>query len=218
MNTRRERAFKSVALLLIFSLCHLSLGSALAAVAAQADVRGKLSTRGNQPISVNGIQTTSGATILTGASIETGEQVGATIGLGDLGSLEIAPNTKLQLNFSRAEGISVMLLEGCVILRIRQGAYGEINTSAGKATSNDAVQKPAATLDVCHPKGAPAAIVNQGAAANAGAGAGPGIGGGAGGTGGLNKALAATLFVGAAGATVLALIIANRGDDPSPSG
>src|SRR5438552_948795 len=59
----------------------------------------RLATRGNQPITVNGASAVGGASILTGATIETPDQVGATINLGSLGELEIAPNTKLTLEF-----------------------------------------------------------------------------------------------------------------------
>lgn len=212
MSTRNQKTKTFLALLLTLSLCHLSLGTALAATMLQAT--GKLVTRGNQPITVNGISTSSGATILSGASVETPDQVGATINLGDFGSLDIAPNTKLQLEFSRDGGVKVTVVEGCVILRVKQGNYGEINTPEGKATSNDSAQKQAAILDVCNPKGAPAAIVNQGAASNAGAGAGTvGTVGGE----GLSTAAVTSLILGGIGIGVVAIIVSTRGDDPSGS-
>jgi hypothetical protein len=207
-----HKAVKALALLLVFSVLHLSAGTAVAAGAAQG-ATGKLTTRGNQPITVNGVSAHSGDTILPGANIETGDQIGATINLGSLGSLDIAPNTKLQLDFNRDGTATVMLIEGCVILRVKDGTYGVINTSEGKATSNDAIRKQAAALDVCSPKGAPAAIVNQGAAANAGAGAGT-TGGTVAGEG-VSGAVVGGLIAGGAGLGILAVIIANRGDNPS---
>ena len=208
-----KRLQKAFALLLVFSLIQLSLGITLAS--AQATATGKLVTRANQPIKVNDIQTGSGATILSGATIETPDQIGATVGLGSLGSLDIAPNTKLQLDFNRDGTVKVMLFEGCVILRVKQGTYGEIDTSEGKVTSNDSVQKQAAALDVCNPQGAPAAIVNQGAAANAGAGA--GVGSGSIASEGISSAALASLIIGGAGLAALAVIIAGRGDNVSES-
>jgi hypothetical protein len=211
----RQTAIKALALLLVFSVLHLPAKTVLAESAAQNGT-GKLITRGNQPISVNGVQARSGDTILPGANIETGDQIGATVGLGALGSVEIAPNTKLQLTFSRNGTIEVMLIEGCVILRAREGTYGVINSADGQLASNDAIRKQAAALDVCLPKGAPAAIVNQGAAANAGAGAGT-----AGGTvaeEGLRGGVLAALLIGGGGLGILAVVIANRGDNPSDDG
>ncbi|HEX8922031.1 MAG TPA: hypothetical protein VF766_11175, partial [Pyrinomonadaceae bacterium] len=209
MNKRK--AFEALALLLVFSLLPFSSGTALAANLSTANAAlarqatGKLATSGNQPILVNGISTNSGATILSGSNIETGDQVGATIDLGGLGSVDIAPNTKLQLNFSSDGTVTINLAEGCVILRVKQGTYGVINTSQGEATHNDSIKRPAAVLDVCLPKGAPAAIVNQGAAANAGAGA--GATGGTVASEGLSGAVVGTLVAGAAGLGVIAIIL-----------
>ncbi len=212
MIRRGQKALKALALVLVFSVLHLFPATAFAATGAQAGT-GKLTTRGNQSITVNGIPANSGATILPGATIETGDQVGATVNLGSLGSLDIAPNTKLQLTFNSNGTIEVSLIEGCVILRVKEGTFGAINTSEGRVVSNDQTRKEAAVLDICLPKGAPAAIINQGAAANAGAGA-----GGAGGTvaaQGLSGAVVGGLIAGGAGLAILAVIIANRGDDPS---
>ena len=211
MNKRCQKALKAVALLLVFTLLPFSTGTALAAMQAT----GKLTTKGNQPIMVNGIPTTSGATILSGATIETGDTVGATIDLGALGKVDIAPNTKIQLTFTSDGTLLVTLIEGCLILRVKQGTHGVISTASGVVAQNDPTQRPAAVLDVCLPKGAPEAIVNQGAASNAGAGAGA-----AGGTvadEGLSSAVLATLIAGGTGIGVIVLVLINRGDDPSQS-
>jgi hypothetical protein len=204
---------KAVALLLIFSLLSFSSGTALAAAGMQAT--GKLTTKGNQPVMVNGIPTTSGATILSGSTIETGDQVGATVDLGALGKVDIAPNTKLQLNFNSDGTLTVTVVEGCLILRVKQGTYAVINTSAGEVAHNDPQQRQAAVLDVCLPKGAPEAIVNQGAASNAGAGAGAASGTVA--DEGLSGAVLATLIAGGAGLGILGVVLITRGDDPSQS-
>lgn len=219
--TRQRTKAAALALLLIFSVLHLSVGTARAAFPAdiaarlQGALTGQLFTRGNQPILVNGVQTNSGATIMSGAMIQTPDLVGATVVLGLLGNLDIAPNTKLTVEFGRDGKVKVTLIEGCVILRLNRGNYGAIHNEAGnKIASNDPVRMEEASLDVCLPKGAPEAIVNQGAAANAGAGA--EVGGVAGGGGGLPDAF--WWGLGSAGAigTVILIIVA-RGDDPSES-
>jgi hypothetical protein len=213
MNKRCRKAWQGLALLLVFSLLPNSSGTALAAALMQAT--GKLTTANNQPITVNGIQTNSGATILSGATIETGDQVGATIDLGPLGMIDIAPNTKLQLTFNSDGTVSVTLTEGCLIIRVRQGTYGVIRTPLGEVAHNDPTQKQAAVLDVCLPKGAPEPIVNQGAASNAGAGA--GTTGGTVSEEGLSGAVLGSLIGGGAGLGLLAVVLSNRGDDPSGS-
>ena len=211
MITSSQKAIKALALTLVFSVLHLS-----SVTSAAQGATGKLTTRGNQPITVNGISTNSGDTILSGASIETGDQVGATINLGTLGTVEVAPNTKFQLTFSRNGMIEITLSEGCVILRVKEGVYGVIQTPGGKTASNDSLKKQAAVLDICLPKGAPEAIVNQGAAANAGAGAG-GITGGTIAAEGLSGAVVGTLIAGAAGLGIFAVVLSNRGENTSPS-
>jgi hypothetical protein len=211
---RCRKAIKALVFLLVFSVLHLYAGAAATALAQQA-ASGKLTTRGNQPITVNGISASSGATILSGATVETGDGIGATIGLGPLGTVELAPNTKIQLTFNRGGSVEATVTEGCLILRVKDGTYGVINTPGGKAASNDATQRRAATLDVCLPKGAPAAIINQGAAANAGAGA--GAAGATVGAEGLSGAALGSLVAGGVGLGILALVIANRGDNVSPS-
>lgn len=221
MPAKCEKAIRALTLLLVFSLLHLSLGTAQAgasltpdaAARLQGTVTGKLFTRGNQAISVNGIQTNSGATILTGALIETPDLVGASIRIGSMGILDIAPNTKLRVEFGRDGTMKIVLIEGCVILRVNPKTYGTVYIGDLMVTSNDVIKRQAADLDVCQPVGAPAAIINQGAAANAGAGAG--------GTTVLNEGLSRTLLWtlggGGVGLTILTLAIATRGEDTSQS-
>jgi len=215
MKPGNRKAARLFAILAIISMLQVNAGAALAASLFPQSITGKLITRGNQAITVNGNPATSGATVLSDSSIVTGDQVSATINLGPLGSVEIAPNTKINIKFSDGQ-IIVTLIEGCLVVRAKQGTYGEINASQGKITSNDPTSKEAATLDVCYPPGAPSPIVNQGAAANAGAGASGGTTGGAGG-GGINKALVFTVIVGGAGAVIAAVALGDRGEDPSGS-
>src|SRR6187431_1621030 len=60
-----------------------------------------LTTAGNKPITVNGTSAVSGATILSGATIETPAGVSATINIPGHGSLEIAANSKVMLEFDQ---------------------------------------------------------------------------------------------------------------------
>lgn len=221
MPAKRQRAVATaLALLLVISALHTSAGAARAsfpsdlAARLQGTLTGQLFTRGNQPVVVNGVQTNSGATILSGAMIQTPDLVGATVVLGLLGHLDIAPNTKLTVEFGRDGKAKVTLVEGCVVLRINRGYYGAIHNEAGeKLTSNDPARMEETRLDVCLPKGAPSPIVNQGAAANAGAGA--EVGGVAGG-GGLPDAFWWGVAGGGSTAAAIIIIVA-RGEDPSES-
>src|SRR5687768_1234688 len=119
MKPRQLLLTKSIAVLTVIALLQLNVVGVLADVtraAPQANINGKLTTRGNQPISVNGISVRSGDTITPGSNIVTPNDVGATISLGSLGSVDLAPNTKVELMFNTGL-IKVRLIEGCVIVR-----------------------------------------------------------------------------------------------------
>lgn len=232
MRLTNSKAVKALALFLVFSLAQVYVhttyaGPSLvkktdAAMSLLPQATGKLVTSGNQSVLVNGTNASTGASILTGSTIETGDGVGATINLGPLGSIDIAPNTKVEITYTDNE-VKVKVISGCVIVRNKKGKQAEVSTEQGPATSNDG-QTGGAPLDVCFPQGAPNPIVNQGAAANAGAGAGGGggagaVGGGGGGGGGLfglGPGGTVALLSGIAAAIIIPIVI-TRGDDPSPS-
>src|ERR1700730_15868213 len=143
MSLRQRKAFKAIAVFLAFSFAQVYVQTSFAEPGANApsvpvpqQFVARLTTRGNQPITVNGAAASGGATILTGATIETPDQVGATIDLGALGTLDIAPNTKLMIEFDQ-NGAKVKLISGCVILRTRKSHDGEIDTDQGVAAKND---------------------------------------------------------------------------------
>jgi hypothetical protein len=219
MQPRGSSSHKAIALLIVFSFMQFYVVFALAGPsltsettmllpAAPQAITARLTTRGNQAVSVNGNNVSSGATILSGATIETPDGVGATINLGPLGSIDIAPNSKVMVEFSNGH-VKVTIIQGCAIVRNKRGTFAEIYTEKGLATSNDANQKQAAVLDVCFPSGAPGPIVNQGAAANAGAGA-------ASAGGGLSPVALGAIIIG--GGTAIAVPVAlTRGSNPSPS-
>jgi hypothetical protein len=210
MKPRGSSSHKAIALLIVFSFMQFCVVCALAAPTLPQAITARLTTRGNQSVSVNGNSASSGATILSGATIETGDGVGATINLGPLGTVEIAPNSKVLVEFSDGK-VKVTIIQGCAIVRNKRGTFAELYTEKGLATSNDASQKQAAVLDVCYPSGAPSPIVNQGAAANAGAGAGVPIGGG-----GLSNTALTGIILGSAAAIGIPVALLDRGSNPSP--
>src|SRR5262245_24060105 len=81
-----------------------------------------------ESISVNAAKAISGATILSGATITTPDQVGATIDVASLATLDIAPNTTLKAEFDRNGNVKVTLTQGCMRRRGRQGTTVEIVT------------------------------------------------------------------------------------------
>ena len=181
ISTRHRKAANALALFLIFTMAQVYIQLNFAgpnvklkeAASFPAQTGGqftaKLTTTGGKPILVNGTSLGSGGTILSGATIDVPDGVGATIDLGPLGQLDLAPNTTVALDFSGGQ-VKVKIVRGCAILRTKKGTNGEISTEQGVAATNDS--KKDGIADVCFPPGAPSALVNQGAAANAGAGAG----------------------------------------------
>ncbi len=212
MTSKKMIGRKSLAVLLSAALMLISVQAAWAAPVVQQN--GKLVTTGNQAISVNGNSMSSGGTILSGATIETPPGVGATINLGSLGSVDLAPGTKAILEFSSDGTIKLKVIQGCAIVNSKKGTEGTIETEQGEAGKTNKEQ--GGILDICVPPGGGPAVVNQGAAANAGAGAGGAVGGGgAAGGGGLNTALLAVVLGGGLAVPVIAFLIANDNDNPS---
>jgi len=87
-----------------------------------------------------------------------------TINLGSLGTLDLAPNTRLQLSYDDSGRVRVRLIAGCAILRQKRG-NGEVTTEQGESTGK--TTGGGLPLDVCIPAGGGNPVVNQGAAASA---------------------------------------------------
>ncbi|HYY59376.1 MAG TPA: hypothetical protein VE842_18760 [Pyrinomonadaceae bacterium] len=223
MITIRRKAVNATAILLIFAVAQFYLqgaqagtnaGAAAAAAVAsfpgQGPPLGKLTTRNNQPIIINGTNVASGGTVLSGSTIETPDNVGASIDLGPLGILDIAPNTRLKLEFDENGNVKVTVIQGCVILRAKENVNAEVATEQQTVAQNDKKERG---LDVCYWPGGSGLSVGQGAAAQAGAGT---IGGT---TGGGLTATEWTLIVFStlAGTVGLTTLGGGGGTDPSPS-
>jgi hypothetical protein len=227
MSLTKRKAYKALAVFLAFAFAQVYVQTSFAelsgsrvSVPVPQQFVARLTTRANQPITVNGASAASGATILTGATIETPDQVGATINLGDLGTLDLAPNTKVMLEFDDNGHVRVKVLVGCVVYKAckncKKDVDAEIDTPAGPAAKSDK-KKNGGAMDVCFP-GSGTPVVNAGAAASAGAGAGGGAtaaGGGGLAGGGLSTAAKIAIF-GGIGGTTATLIYALRGHNPSP--
>lgn len=202
MKFRSRRIASAIALTLAFSTSQIYIAVGFAdprseapsAITTPQQAAGVLSTSGNNPITVNGVSSSSGATILTGASIETPGGVTASIGFGNLGSLEIEQNAKLSVSFDQS-GIRVVLTSGCATLRTVKGTTGEINTGKGVAKSNPVISD---VLRICHPDSVATAPSSAGGS-------------------GLSDGAIAAIVVGGAGAAI-GIALAMRGDNPSPSG
>src|SRR5262245_40604769 len=211
MNQKRRNGSRVIAALLLFSILQLGLQVGLAEpsnttnpVVVPQQVVARLTTRNNQPITVNGLSANTGPSILTCATIETVAYQSATVNLGSLGSLDIAPNTKLVLTYDDQGNVKAVLVYGCAVLTAKKKTTGEIATEQGSAAKND----PAAggVLNVCFPQGAAAPTVNPGVVAA--------TTGGHGGLFGLGTAATIAIFGGIGAAALTPLFFQ---DNPSGS-
>jgi hypothetical protein len=144
MNQKRRNGSRAIAAFLLFSIAQIGLQIGFAepnevtsATPVPQQVIARLTTRNNVPITVNGLSASTGATILTGATIETGADQSATVNLGPLGSLDIAPNTKLVLTYDDDGNVKVLLIFGCAVLSAKEKTKGEVVTEQGKSEKND---------------------------------------------------------------------------------
>jgi len=120
MNLRRIKALKALAVFGAFSFAQVYVQASLpnaktAGGEPQRVITARLTTKNNQPITVNGNAVGTGGTILTGATIETPDQVSAVIDLGDAGTVEVQPGSKVQLDFDENGNVRVKVIRGCAV-------------------------------------------------------------------------------------------------------
>ena len=189
MNLKRRNGPRAIAALLLFFIIAqigLQVGFAEPTVTTAIPIIpqavGRLTTSNNQPIQVNGLSAATGASILSGAMLETGANQTATINLGALGSVDMAPNTKFVLTFDDQGSFKALVTIGCVKVTARTNATGEIATEQGSLGKTNPAT--GGVLEMCNQPGA-APVVGPGVAGNAGVGAGTPAGAAASGGGGL---------------------------------
>ena len=202
MSIRQQKALKALTLLLAFSFVQVYVQAGLPLPIPGNPqgprlVTGRLALKGGTSIVVNGNNALNGTTILTGAAIETPDQVSATVDMGALGSLDIGPNSKVQLDFDQNGNVRVKVLQGCVVLKKRGSGVGEVYTDQGASQKSD--EKNRRKLAFCFAAGGG---LNPYAA--------PAVGG-------LSKGALTALLIGGGGGAAVAIYFATRGNNPSPS-
>jgi hypothetical protein len=202
MNLKRRNGSIAIAALLLFFIAQIGLQVGLAeptvtTTAITPQTVGRLTTSNNQPIQVNGLSASTGASIVSGATIETGADQTATVNLGPLGTVDIAPNTNFVLTFDDQGNFKALVTIGCVKVTARTNATGEIATEQGSLGKTD--RATGGVLEMCQQPGT-APVVGPGVAANAGVGSGAPAGAAAAGEGGLfGLGVPATIAVVSAG-------------------
>lgn len=142
MTTNRRRGFPTIAVFLAIALVQVFTQLSFAAPASAPAVVpqqfiARLTTTGAQPITVNNASAASGASLLTGATIETPAAVSATIDLGALGTVELQPNSSIQLDFDDNGNVRVKLLRGCIVMKKNGKGVGEVYTAEGASEKSN---------------------------------------------------------------------------------
>jgi len=179
MKFKNSKTISLMAIAVLLLVTHV-------ATATAATPTGKLRTRNNKPLLVNGNSVKPGTTIFSGANIQSPAKVGATIDLGSLGRLDMAPLTDVTLVFD-AVHIDVQLKSGYVVLTAGKGITGRVVTSEGKVLETDVTKLSSviartagsAGPEVAAPIGAAAGGLSAGAVGGIGAAGAAVIGGAA---------------------------------------
>jgi hypothetical protein len=207
MTKQRRNTSRAMATFLAFALVQVCIQLSFAAPATAPAVVpqqfiARLTTTGNQPITVNNASAASGASLLTGATIETPAAVSATIDLGALGTVELQPNSSIQLDFDDSGNVRVKILRGCVVIKKNGPGEAEAYTAEGASEKTNSNRKG---MGFCYLNGGLNPIGQ--AAAAAGGAAGEGIG---------TAALVAIIAGGGALAAGLIWAFHGGGGNPSP--
>ncbi|HSS19380.1 MAG TPA: hypothetical protein VLL54_04845 [Pyrinomonadaceae bacterium] len=200
MSKQRRFGSRATAVFLAVALVQICIQLSFAAPVPQQFIA-RLTTTGNQPITVNGGSAASGASLLTGATIETPAAVSATIDLGALGTVELQPNSSIQLDFDDSGNVRVKVLRGCVTVKKSGPGTAEMYTEGGASEKTGSNRSG---MGFCFLNGGLNPI---GQAAATGGGAGGGLG---------TEALVAIIAGGGALAAGLIWAFHGGGGNPSP--
>src|SRR5256885_12972730 len=198
-NLRQRKALRAAAIFLAFCFAQVYVHGALPdsptnASVPQRQITARLTTKNNQPITVNGNPVGTGATLLTGATIETPDQVGASIDLGDAGVIELQPNSKIQLDFDENGNVRVKVIRGCAVTRKKTNVLpGEMEIYTDKASEK--TDKKRRHMGFC--------ILPDGGLSSFSAG--------------LSSLEVGGIVAGVSGAVIATGILVSRGGNPSPA-
>lgn len=92
---------------------------------------GKLITMSNRPVTVNGAEAITGSIVLSGATVSTPAASLATVQLDNVGTVTVAPNSSVTLNFD-SKSVAVKILSGDASLSTAKGINGTVVGPSGE--------------------------------------------------------------------------------------
>ena len=135
MAIRKRKAMMALAAFFAFGLSQVYVHAGLPGTPEpQRTITATLKTKNNQPVTINGNPAGTGTTLLTGTTIETPDQVSATIDLGPAGTVEVGPNSKIELSFDAQGNMHVKLTRGCAVVKKKGLGYGEADVATDTVT------------------------------------------------------------------------------------
>jgi ferric-dicitrate binding protein FerR (iron transport regulator) len=124
----------------------LSVYSMVVLAAPGAKASGELSVSGQ--VTVNGQKVISGGTLFSDSTISTADQSNASVSIGKLGRVELAPNSNLRLSFSD-KSINAMLETGSAHVSTLAGISVNLTTKDGTVVV-DGSQATSFTVNASH--------------------------------------------------------------------
>jgi hypothetical protein len=136
MVTRKRRGLIAVLAFLAFGLSQVYVQAGLPGTvpAPQRTITATLKTKNNQPVTINGNAAGTGTTILTNATLETPDETSAIIDLGEAGTVEVGPNSKIELSFDAEGNVHVKLVRGCAMTKKKADGVGEADVATDTVT------------------------------------------------------------------------------------
>lgn len=98
---------------------------------SQKVLLGKLITTSNRPVVVNGAEAITGSIILSGAQLSTPAASLATVQLDNVGTVTVAPSSKVTLNFD-SKNVSLRIYSGDATLTTAKGVNGTVVGPSGE--------------------------------------------------------------------------------------
>ncbi len=141
MTIQYRKGFRIIAVLLAVAFVQAVMQLSFENPASAQQFIARLTTTGNQPVTVNGASAASGANLLTGATIVTPAAVSATIKIGTLGTVTLKPNSSIKLEFSDSGKVRVKVLRGCVHMSKKGPSEAEAYTAEGASEKTSSKRK-----------------------------------------------------------------------------
>jgi hypothetical protein len=132
MNSKLSRKALSACLIVALYVTY-----SMVALASTDKIAGELIVSGKTTVTVNGETAQTGRSVFSASTITTPENTTATINLGRIGKLELAPNSSLTVSFDQ-NSISGNLTAGAVTVIGSAETTSAITTANGVTTSNTA--------------------------------------------------------------------------------